>query len=226
MPAFVIRAFQKYQVANYGLAVSFDFRTGFSTGILHGTGVVNSELDFFLWHKTPSAELFDAIEASAVMSAEPLYLPVILLQHHLYRTKVFCTVHMENDYNRIQAQLGTTRAGRLHTLGEYQDPVGNKTINEARVGLRNLTGELSTFMTESIWFCQISDWHVEYINFLSDAFEHVSKKPGRPQEDEQRNIRDAIEYLRTSVQGLKRCTGGAKERAAVDFTVVCLAHVS
>lgn len=220
IPAFIIRAPQKYQVANYGLAVSYDFMTGLSTGILHGTGVVNRRADFPLWPKTPSAELFDAIESSAAMSAEPLYLPVVLLQHHLYRSREFCTVYMDKFYNEIQAGLGMSRAGRLHGMGEYEDPIGDKSINETRVSLRNLTGELNTLMTEAIWFSQVSEWHLEYANFLSDALGDLFRKAAAPEGTEQRAIRETIAYLGTCARGLRRQTNAAKERAAADFNIV------
>jgi hypothetical protein len=57
---------------------------------------------------------------------------------------------MEDDYQVIQYRLGTSRAGRLNRLGSYEDLIGDGTISEARVNLRNLTGDLSTFMTEII----------------------------------------------------------------------------
>ncbi|KAK2794834.1 hypothetical protein FQN51_000657 [Onygenales sp. PD_10] len=221
--AFLIRAPQKYQVANYGLAVSYDFKTRFATGILHGTGVVQGGDDFHLWQKCPSAELLELIKEIPDLSAEPLFLPTLLLQHHLHRARHFCTIQLVEEYDAIQRRLGMSRAGRLRRMGPYRDPVGEGTIAETRVNLRNLTGEMSTFMTETIMYCQISEWHLEYLDFLSRARNIVttSRSGGSmAHTDEDRAINESIAFLDSVAKGLKRHNAASKERAQADFNVL------
>lgn len=222
--AFLIRAPQKFQVANYGLAMTYDFTTGFATGILHGTGVVAAGADYPLWQRSPSLELFYMIEEAPRLSAEPLFLPTLLLQHHLQRSEIFCTGQLESGYNEIQRRLGTTRAGRLHGMGPYYDPVGEKTINETRVNLRNLTGELSTYTTEIIWYCRNSEWHVDYVEFLARESHDIKAKIAALQNSShhgsRNDIDDCIRYLRSAAKGLQRHNTGSKARAEADFNVV------
>ena len=159
-----------------------------------------------------------------------MLLPTILLQHHFYRTETFCYFHLGDSYTSIQYRLGASRAGRLHMAGAYEDPVGEKTIKETRVNLRNLTGELSTFMTEITWYCKISDWHCEYVDFLAQTLDDVAGNMGATNDpshlSEHREIKECIEHLGSAARGLRRHNTGSKERAEADFGVVCLLRVS
>ncbi|KAF2189855.1 hypothetical protein K469DRAFT_762544 [Zopfia rhizophila CBS 207.26] len=220
----IVKTPQKFQVGNYGLTLSYDFTTGFATGLLLGTGVIQGGADFSVWPKCPSAEIFDLIKAVPSLLAQPMLLPTILLQHHLYRTENFCNFYLGDSYTAILYRLGTNRAGRFHLAGPYEDPVGEKTIKETRVNLRNLTGDMSTFMTEIIWYCKVSDWHCEYVDFLVQTLDYVAGKMGTTNGhshlSEYREIKECIEYLGSTARGLRRHTTGSRERAEADFGVL------
>ena len=210
--------------------MSHDFATGLTTGLLVGTGVTQGGSDFPLWPSCPSEEIYDLIKAVPSLLAQPMLLPTILLQHHLSRTEEFCGVHLSESHQTIQQQLGMNRAGRLHKQGPLQDLVGDKTIKETRVNLRNLTGDMSTFMTEVTWFCAISEWHCDYVDFLRRTIDDIAAKPNTStsararskQSDEEREINECIEYLGATVQGLRRLNTNLKELVNADIGVVSL----
>ena len=220
----VIKASQKYQVGNYGLSLSHDFTTHVTTGLLHGTGVMQRRNDFPTWRESPSVEIFDLIKAVPHLWTQPMLLPTILLQHHISRAENFCTFQLDDQANRLQYQLGMSRAGRLHRLrGPYGDPAGERPINDTKVNLHNLTGEMNTCITELIRFCQVSDWECDCIEFLARAIDEIAStaefraEGGSP---EVREIRECIEYLASAARGLKGHNNKVKERLQADFNVV------
>lgn len=175
---FVIKAPQKYQIANYGLSMSHDFITGLTTGLLHGTGVMTNRNDFPAWRDSPSVEIFDLLCAVPHLWNHPMLLPTILPQHHIYRTEQFCTIQLEDRANHLQHQLGMSRAGRLNRIpGPFEDPSADKSIKETKVNLHNLTGEINTLIVEMTWFNQVSDWECGIIEFLSRILDEVRTPP-------------------------------------------------
>jgi hypothetical protein len=211
----VIKASQKYQVGNYGLSISYDFTTRITTGLLHGTGVMLNRNDFPAWRNCPSIEIFDLIKAVPHLWTHPMLLPTILLQHHIYRAEHFCTTQLDDRANNLQRQLGMSRASRLSGLrGPYPDPAGGRPIQETKINLHNLTGEMNTCITELIWFCQVSEWECECVHFLSRTLDEdlvLSKT---------REIRECIEYMTSAAVGLKSHNYRGKERLQADFNVV------
>ncbi|KAI1820276.1 hypothetical protein F4861DRAFT_543120 [Xylaria intraflava] len=133
-----IKTHQKVQVGNYGLAFSYDFATGVSTGILHGTGVTQHGRDCELWDKEVVVEIFEHIKAAHRLWGHPLCLPATLLQHHLLRTDYFCTVVLPNRFLDAENQLGAVRAGRL--LGvKARNIAAELPVQQAKVSLAELT---------------------------------------------------------------------------------------
>lgn len=224
MAGIVIKASQKYQVGNYGLSISHDFTTRITTGLLHGTGVMLNRNDFPAWPNCPSIEIFDLIKAAPHLWTHPMLLPTILLQHHIYRAEQFCTTQLDDRANNLQNQLGMSRAGRLNGLrGPYMDPAGGRPIQDTKVSLHNLTGEMNTCITELIWFCQVSEWECECVHFLSRTLDEVVDLTANRADLvllETREIRECIEYMTSAAAGLKGHNNRARERLQADFNVV------
>ncbi|KIN06847.1 hypothetical protein OIDMADRAFT_139651 [Oidiodendron maius Zn] len=220
----VVKAAQKYQVGNYGLSLSHDFETHVTTGLLHGTGVMNNRNDFPAWKESPSVEIFDLIKSVPHLWSQPMLLPAILLQHHISRAEIFCTLHLDDKANRLQNQLGMSRAGRLHLLrGPYGDPAGERPIKDTKVNLHNLTGELNTCITELIRFCRVSDWECDCVEFLARTLDEVASTAefhAYSNLPEAREIRECIEYLASAAKGLKGHNNKTKERLQADFNVL------
>jgi hypothetical protein len=179
--------------------------------------------DFPAWRDCPSVEIFNLIKSVPHLWTQPMLLPTILLQHHIYRVEKFCTIQLEDRANNLQNQLGMSRAGRLYGLrGPYEDPAGERPIKDAKVNLHNLTGEMNTCITEIIWFCGVSDWECDCVDFLSRTLGEVigSRATGAQCPTETREIQECIEYLPSAATGLKGHNNRARERLQADFNVV------
>jgi hypothetical protein len=205
--------------------MSYDFSTGFTTGFLIGPGVTQGGFDFPLWPQCPSAEMCDIVKAVPSLLAQPLLLPTILLQHHLSRAQEFCRMHLGDSQRAIQAQLGMSRAGRMSKNGQFEDPVGKKPIKETRANLRNLTGEISTFLTEISWCCTVSDWHCDCVDFLTHTLDDIAAKASTSDRgrdgylSQEREIKECIEYMGSCARGLRRLNNNFKELANADIGV-------
>jgi hypothetical protein len=177
--------------------------------------------DFPAWEDSPSIEIFDLIKAVPHLWGHPLLLPTIILQHHVYRTEHFCTIHLEDRVGYVQRQLGMSRAGRLNGLrGPYEDPAGEKSIKDTKVNLHTLTGEVNTLITETIWFNRVSDWECDCIDFLSHTLDEITVSSGVHVDSGTKEIRECIEYLDSVAKGLRGHNIREKERVQADFNVV------
>ncbi|KAI0480008.1 hypothetical protein F4859DRAFT_478090 [Xylaria cf. heliscus] len=213
----IIKAHQKFQVGNYGLAFSHDFVTGISTGILHGTGVTQYGYDHNLWDMQAAAEVFEHIKAAHHIWTHPLCLPATLLQHHLLRTDYFCTVILSNRGTELQHQLGTVRAGRLFG-GQAQDIATELPVKQAKFNLRELTVEMSSLTFDAIWFCSVSDWQCSCLKLFLDILaemEYLDKGL-----KETRHIRARIRYLSSLADSIKRYNNAMKENGQADMNVL------
>jgi len=224
--AFIIKIPQKYQVGNIGLSFSYNVATGFCTGILHGTGLISSANDTTLWPLSPVDELLHTIKALPQLWAQPMLLPTLLLKHNILRVEKYCITNLGDRYLSIQRQLGTSRAGRLHRAGPYGDIVGDGSIQAAKVNLRNLTGDISTFMTEITWFCQVSEWQCDCVDFLdrtTDEIENLlSKSNDSGWVNGLKELKDHLAYLGSVAKTVRGQNLGGKDVITSDFSVVSL----
>ncbi|KAF2972222.1 hypothetical protein GQX73_g1319 [Xylaria multiplex] len=213
----VIKAHQKFQVGNYGLAFSYDFETNMSTGILHGTGVTQYGDEYELWSKHAAAEIFEHVKTVRHFWDHPLCLPVALLQHHLLRTDYFCQVILTNRHTAVQYELGAVRAGRLHGL-RGRDIAAELPVHQAKISLAELTVTMSSLTFDAIWFCSVSDWQCSCLKLLLDVLTDI--------EDvglvlkEARSMHSKIRYLTSLAESIKRCTNGMKENGQADMSVL------
>jgi len=185
--------------------------------------------DFPVWPESPSVEIFDLIKSVPSLWTKPMLLPTILLQHHFYRAESFCTIQLEDRVSNVQHQLGMSRAGRLYRNGPYKNPVGKRPIKDIKVNFHNLTGEMNTCITETVWFCRLSNWQCDCIDFLARILDEVAGPIGAQADSssqETREIRECIEYLASAARGLKEHNNHSKERMQADFNVVGLMHSS
>lgn len=180
--------------------------------------------DFSSWRDNPSVEIFDLIKAVPHLWMQPMLLPTIILQHHIYRAEGFCTIQLDDRVNKLQSLLGMSRAARLSGLeGPYEDPAGERPIKDTKVNLHNLTGEMNTCLTELILFCQVSEWEQDCVAFLIRTLDEVTAPIGSSINSAllgNREIRECIEYLVSVTAGLNGHNIRAKERLQADFNVV------
>ncbi|KAI1813820.1 hypothetical protein GGS20DRAFT_551625 [Poronia punctata] len=213
----IIKAHQKFQVGNYGLAFSYDFATSISTGILHGTGVTQTGGDYGLWSKQAAAEIFEHVKTARHLWTHPLFLPTILLQHHLLRADYFCTVVLANRLTDVQHQLGTVRAGRL--FGRQALNIATELpVKEAKVSLSELTVEMSSLTFDAIWFCSVSDWQCSCLVLLREVLVKIESLESRPRW--KRLMHAKIQYLSSLAESIKRHNSGIKETGQADMNVL------
>jgi hypothetical protein len=213
----VIKASQKFQVGNYGLAFSHDFATGISSGILHGTGVTQYGNDYELWDKPPVLEILEHIKTAHRLWTHPLFLPTIVLQHHVLRTDYFCTVVLSNRVTDLELQMGTMRGGRLQGV-----PAPNFAtrlpVQEAKLSLRKMTIAMSTLMFDIICFCGVSDWQCSCLKHLADIHSEIEGLVGRSRQS--RSMRETIQYLLASAESVKMNNRRLQEVGQSDMSVV------
>ncbi|KAI1314111.1 hypothetical protein F5Y03DRAFT_336175 [Xylaria venustula] len=213
----IIKALQKFQVGNYGLAFSYDFNTNVATGILHGTGVAQYGDDYGLWSMSAAAEIFEHIKTVRHFWAHPLCLPMVLLQHHLLRTDHFCTVTLNNQHTYVQHQLGVVRSGRL--AGQQPRNIAlDLPVQQAKVDLAELTVAMSSLMFDAVWFCNVTDWQYSTMKSLSELLTEIEENGMRTKA--MRLMRIRIRYLTSLAEGLKRQTIGMKENGQADMSVL------
>ncbi|ORY19019.1 hypothetical protein BCR34DRAFT_582580 [Clohesyomyces aquaticus] len=163
----VIKAAQKFQIGNYGLAFSYDFATKTTADILHGTGITYNGRDYGLWHMNAAAEIFDHIRAAESLWAHPLLAPLTIFQHHVMRMDYFCTIKLPEQLMDIQVRLGTTTAGRLQGLRAKN--IVTEPKHRAKTNLSQLTVAMSNFMHEAIFLCRLSNWQCSSLKQLAEC---------------------------------------------------------
>ncbi|GAP82627.2 hypothetical protein SAMD00023353_0101590 [Rosellinia necatrix] len=237
--AMVLKAAQKHQLGNYGLAFSHDFATGLTTGILHGTGVATTTTtrggggggggggNSGMWSRQAGAEIYEHVKAAARrLWPHPLFLPATVLQHHLLRADHFCTVVLANQSTEVHRQLGTVRAGRLAGR-RARDIAAEMPVREARVSLRELTVAMSAQVFDAIWFCSVSDWQCSCLALLREVLDEIEELGGGGggggggslMRRDMRLMRAKIRDLISSAESLRRHTNGMKENGQAGMNV-------
>lgn len=215
----VIKASQKFQVGNYGLAFSHDFATGISCGILHGTGVTTYGKDYDLWEKPPVLEIFEHIKNTHHLWSQPMFLATILLQHHFLRTDYFCTIILANKFTDLQFQMGTSRAGRLNGV-PAPNLAAQMSVPQAKVSLRAMTVAMSSLMFDINWFCSVSDWECTCLKQIAEVHAEVEGFIGRSRAF--RLMREKIQYLLASAESIKLHNNRMREAGQTDMSIVSL----
>ena len=168
----ILKAPQKIQVGAVLLSVTYNPETGLTTGILNGQGALHpvpgrSE------HLPPIAyELLESLhQGSSHLFPHPLFLPVLVLQNHMQRSRAY----EETLYEKVdihEQTLGVTYAGRRAH--------GERTVREpAKRNVPTLLADLHSTIMEIIFFECIASWEGECASFLSSLLlESASRFPG------------------------------------------------
>ncbi|KFY40244.1 hypothetical protein V494_03599 [Pseudogymnoascus sp. VKM F-4513 (FW-928)] len=174
--AIMLKVPQKYQLGNYGLALSHSFETGITVAFLHGWGVLTGTNHVTGEKMIPHAERIQGLIKSAIsLWTHPLLLPVILLEEHLFRADEFKSHVLSRNATSIEYRLGVTQSGRLTSsrnsfgLAELRELVGNE---EARIETTTL---LSTTMTDTINLIASLKWDHRYCKFLQSVCSQIQE---------------------------------------------------
>jgi hypothetical protein len=196
-----------------------------STGFVHGTGLLLNDSEYSHWDTLVSTDLTEIIKSTSDLWAQPLLLPSILLQYHLYRSQDFITHDMHPRLIILQHRLGASQAGRLRQFRPAEGLDSNKTIKEAKTSLHKLTVELNTCNIELTWLLRTAEWDVACACFLKQVSGELS---GSYDTDigrtfhETMDMRQTIEYLQTEANNLCKFYSKSKDVVQTEFSVVSL----
>ncbi|KAH7093196.1 hypothetical protein FB567DRAFT_587640 [Paraphoma chrysanthemicola] len=213
----IMKASQKFQVGNYGLAFSHDFATGLSTGILHGTGITSYGDDHHLWNERAGAEIFELIKAARSSWNHALSLPAVIMQHHLLRADYFCTVVLANQFTDVQRDLGTARSGRLHNT-QPRNLATDLPVPQAKINLRELTVSLSSLIHENTSCVTMSDWQCSCTKHLEEILKEM--KSYRELRKSYISMLSKIRYLNSTAESVKRLNNNLREHGLADMNIL------
>ena len=126
----MLKAPQKYEIANYGLSLSFDVKTRFTTALLYGESVTEiswkeigrhiakvPETKKTLEYHSPKEKILELLRTSLLPWNHPLLLPSALMSDHLNRMRAFCEGELTKDVMLIERELGVVRVGNRSAHG-------------------------------------------------------------------------------------------------------------
>lgn len=126
----VLKAPQKYEIANYGLSVSFDVKTLCTTALLYGESVTETSWRAMGRHNpkdveqkqtweyhSPSTQILQLLQSSKLPWNHPLLLPCSLMSDHLARMRAFCEGELTKNVMEIERELGVVRVGNRSEHG-------------------------------------------------------------------------------------------------------------
>jgi hypothetical protein len=207
----VMKAHQKVEVANYLLSLTHDFKSGWTTGFLCGDGAIG--------HREPHRQyglqlqqIVDLITSTVHLWNDPILLPAILLQNYSQRTEAR-TLTLQAELKYSESLLGVTSAGGVKPIRTKKWP--------ADVDIKQITTDLHTTMTQTVFICGVCEWARQYGKFVLDQEDEIhgnsSPKSGQARSTE---LRDSILHVTSSLEGVYIRCNTFRERAQTQINVV------
>jgi len=236
---FVLKVAQKMPIANYTLAMSHDIATGMTTALIHGS-FLNFDFPTMIcslveaprgngWHfhaakhsdqKTQSSQLISRLRCSIAEWANPMLLPIILLENYQVRSHLFAH-DLADKIVELERQTGVVFAGRAVNPSEFDI----HPENIPKVGIRKLTQDMHTLLTEIIFFERVAEWSFDCAKFLDKSTTQLrnSLLPENKKNlvGETRETLETIEYMTASCKSMCGFQRSAKERVQSQIGVVC-----
>jgi hypothetical protein len=217
---------QKFQLANYGLSITYDILTATTTALIHGTGALIRSADCSFWKKNQSEGILELIQSSSALWPHPILLPTLLLNHHLSRMERFSFTVLSAKLMGIQDQLGVSRAGRLSGKTErVKDIVGNQTINQVKLNMRDLTSDMSSLASDIAWFSHTSQWQCDCAEFLDKVTSDWSDFAPQNLFGRSNEIREWIGYAIASAKTLNSYNNNFGDVIRSELSVVGHLHI-
>jgi hypothetical protein len=175
------------------------------------------------WPKSQTEEIIAQIQSCSALWSHPMLLPNILLYHHLVRAERFSFLKLSEKVVDIQSELGVNRAGRLSATNRpVEDVVGKGTINQTKLNMRVLTSEMSTLITDIIWFVHVSQWQCDCTEFLSKVMNDLPKVLPQRSVGMSAEIQESIEYMASAAKILSSYNNGLRNVMESELSVVNL----
>lgn len=210
---FVVKAWQKVEVANYLLSLSHHIPTGVTTAFICGDGAMevrnyDGEAQF--------DHILALIRSSPSLWTNPMFLPTVLLQNHWRRTE-HLSRSLEAKVISLEGMMGVSFAGGTALMQAANDWPMNIDVRTATVGLH-------TTMTQTIFAGRVCGWSSRFAAFLLKTNKELQRidHGGRSVmvENTSRQLLETIGYVDDAIDGTTHYVQAMKERVHAQANVV------
>ena len=215
---------QMYQVANYGLCLTHSFKTHVTFGFMFGWNMINDENWKRCMKREPptylkphSLRISDLIKSEVSNWRNPLLLPVILLEDHVYNADRYKGIDLSPKTTSLERQLRVTKARRNVNYSKSLDfeVLSQNMINN----WFKIITDINTTITDVVTFACNLKWDNRYCQFLRDISKDIRDLPGIKQGGEPK-LDNTVETLATVVASILEHTEALKARLDVQLNVV------
>ncbi|OGM44744.1 hypothetical protein ABOM_007369 [Aspergillus bombycis] len=221
----ILKAPQKYEIANYMLSLTHDTTSQWTTALLAGEDIIDlfpliqdyrSELPFR--SQAPGRTIRTSLAQSPKMWNNALTLPCILVTDHLKRLQQYCTGPLTQQVMVIEEHLGVTTVGRRNQVPRFRAPTNRKLqskdadilnlgIPVDRSQTHFLTVSINSKLTSILFTRRSPKWNYEASQFLLNIM-NESHTESRSQHSQYNEIRELLEhnvYLAKSIEDHVLC---------------------
>lgn len=221
----VLKAPQKYQIANYAVSVSHKLNSNATNAMLYGQEVTQDMWPEDRNSATVPAQLPSICNLLRKMSAcwgHPLLIPTILILHHYSRLKPYVADGLWVRLDHIQLRLGVTKVGSSSIRSTKS--LVDLPIDKARVEASRLTELLNTYLTEVLQLLRLAEWELECIDVLNGSLTDIRKGSAR-RSDGDDEIEEMLKYLSYACRTLLTELDRLKACANCQLDVVSILHL-
>ncbi|KIW09022.1 hypothetical protein, variant [Verruconis gallopava] len=238
----VLKAPQKYEIANYGLSVSFDVQTGWTTALLYGESVTSTA-----WHAmgrsatgssgrtssweyfSPADQMLKLLQTSLLPWNHPLLLPCALMSDHLARMRAFCEGELTKEVMEIERELGVVRVGKRSEHGmsglwphfrppQEQADWTNALLDQPTV-MNSMTVRINTQYTKVIFTKQSPGWNFETSDFLLNLWKDLLRQV-YPSISQEKFLTESLEYNRDVATSIKNHVDNLQARMDLQLSIL------
>jgi hypothetical protein len=227
---------QKYEIANYGISVSFDVRSRMTTALLFGESVTNFVYDRQKAtplahtpeheHVSPFNRLVEYLKSSRLSWDHLLLLPSALLSDHLTRTRAFCEVRLSTKVYQMEKKIDVTQIGLRNEFGEEglspdfraQDLDFDPAPLFDRKRVLDLTVHLNTLYTRVLFTQGSPTWNKEASQFLSRIHEEMPKHMRKTKNGYA--LTELLEYNANVATGLENVVSRLQSRMELQLNIL------
>lgn len=208
------------RLPNYGLSLSHDFSTRVTSAFLCCTHMFEASSEATANLGSPSAHIGCLIKNCPQFWSDPLFLPSAIISHYSRRLQRHASIK-HDDVTKIESQLGVSKSGKLrHVEHGLIDQFGVKENgSQTQTSIRQLIKDLSTIITETIYFLQACDWVVRCSTFLEELGQKMRMNTTKdsPVGNE---MQENLAFLMSELTALTGFYAALKSRAELQLSTV------
>jgi len=230
---------QKYEIANYGLSISFDVRSRVSTAFLFGESVTN-----FIYNKhrstgqstapntpeqeSPFTRLVEYLKHSCLPWDHPLLVPSALMADHFTRTRVYCEVSLAKTVYQMERDIDVTQVGLRNDFGEEglspdfrtQDLPFNPEPLFDRDRVSKLTVRLNTLYTRVLFTQGSPTWNKEASLFLNSIHDDILASLSQQKTKDDHVLSEMMEYHANVATALESVVSSFQSRMELQLNIL------